>query len=181
MSGPMGYIHTGVRFHIILFLPVSLTLSGLISLYKKPPFWLPFLAKNPLSFLFHHNEGPLLILGLWSETHPLLAPHALCKFTNWYGYMKTEWAEASPAWLLPHIAVWRADWSVKGNINLLSIYWGFTVRSLDLSVKTVVGLPVMEMGHEKGLTWNDENDYFECRTTISLYLTFHDGEEMKES
>lgn len=92
--------------YIITFCAVPFTLSPLISLYKNPPLQLALLSPGPLCLtLFSIMSGPLLISGYRSVTCPLLAPHAPCTATNWYGCEKIERAGASPS--VCHHTSWR--------------------------------------------------------------------------
>lgn len=88
-----------------------------------------FLTKTSLSYPVLHNEGPLLIWRLWSEKHPLFPPVEgslqIYKLI-WVYEDRVGWGV--PFCLPPNIMMRRADWSVKGDINLLSIYWGLNIQ-----------------------------------------------------
>lgn len=131
MSEPMGCIAgwstlSHISSHFSLFPSHSLFWSH----YRRSHLSsCSFLTKTSLSYPVLHNEGPLLIWRLWSKKHPLFPPVEgslqIYKLI-WVYEDRVGWGV--PFCLPPNIMMRRADWSVKGDINLLSIYWGLNIQ-----------------------------------------------------
>lgn len=73
-------------------------------------------------------RGPSINFGAVKRDVPLATPPFCQQIYQLIWAYEDRVGQSVPVCLPPHVVMRRADWSVKGDINLLSIYWGLTIQ-----------------------------------------------------